>query len=50
MRVLLSSPHCYPADDGIENNPHPRPFPSGAPFVVHDLIARGLAELGHEVF
>ena len=28
----------------------PVPFPSGSAFHVHDLLARGLAEAGHEVF
>jgi glycosyltransferase involved in cell wall biosynthesis len=50
MRILLSSPHHYPADDGSDSSFQPRAFPSGAPFVVHDLLAKGLAELGHEVF
>lgn len=47
MRILLMSGHRYPADNG--KPAHPRPYPSGAPFVVHDLLARGLAQLGHEV-
>jgi glycosyltransferase involved in cell wall biosynthesis len=47
MRILLMSGHRYPADDGLSR--HPRPHPSGAPFVVHDLLARALAKLGHHV-
>jgi glycosyltransferase involved in cell wall biosynthesis len=41
------SGHRYPADDGRSRDP--RPHPSGAPFVVHDLLARALARLGHHV-
>lgn len=48
MRILLMSGHRYPADNGKSSDP--RPFPSGAPFVVHDLIAKGLARLGHDVY
>jgi len=48
MRILLMSEHRYPADDGTSR--HPRAFPSGAPFVVHDLLATALARLGHHVF
>ncbi|HEX8091554.1 MAG TPA: glycosyltransferase [Blastocatellia bacterium] len=29
---------------------HPKPVPSGSGFLIHDLLVRGLAELGHEVF
>ena len=49
MRVLLYARHRYPArrDDGT--GLEPRPHPSGAPAHVTDLIARGLAEEGHDV-
>lgn len=50
MRVLLASGHRYPGDDGRSSGRHPRATPSGAPEFVHDSLARGLAELGHEVF
>ena len=50
MRVLLSSEHRYPAFGEVGAGPHPRPYPSGSGFWIHDLIAKGLAELGHEVF
>src|SRR5262245_47473047 len=50
MRILLTSGHWYPADDGIGSGLHPKPFPSGSAFAVHDLIAKGLGELGHTVF
>ncbi|HVS83303.1 MAG TPA: glycosyltransferase [Pyrinomonadaceae bacterium] len=50
MRVLLSSTHRYPAFGEIGIGPHPKPFPSGSSFYIHDLLAQGLGELGHEVF
>src|SRR5713226_1509426 len=50
MRVLLSSTHRYPAFGEIGIGPDPKPFPSGSSFYIHDLLAQGLAELGHEVF
>ncbi|MEO8497379.1 MAG: glycosyltransferase [Planctomycetota bacterium] len=50
MRILLASNHRYPAyiDRGVGR--HARPNPSCGPGLVHDLLARGLAELGHTVF
>lgn len=50
MRVLLASNHRYPAERGDGAGLHVMSNPSGAPQRVHDLIARGLAELGHQVF
>ena len=50
MRVLLSSDHQYPAANGNGSGLHPKKFPSGSGYILHDLLARGLAELGHEVF
>ena len=50
MRILLSSEHRYPAFDEIGTGPHPRSYPSGSGFWIHDLLTKGLAELGHEVF
>lgn len=50
MRILLYSGHRYPADDCRGRGIAPRPEPSGAPQHIHDLIARGLGELGHDVF
>jgi glycosyltransferase involved in cell wall biosynthesis len=49
MRVLLYGRHRYPArrDDGT--GLMPRPQPSGAPAAIIDILARGLAEEGHEV-
>jgi glycosyltransferase involved in cell wall biosynthesis len=50
MRILLSSPHPYPALTGVSSGVQPKRFPSGSGYLVHDLIAKGLAELGHNVF
>jgi glycosyltransferase involved in cell wall biosynthesis len=50
MRVLLSSDHKYPALAAVGSGLHPKEFPSGSGYLVHDLLARGLAELGHDVF
>jgi glycosyltransferase involved in cell wall biosynthesis len=50
MRILLSSEHRYPAFGEVGSGQHPRSYPSGSGFWIHDLIAKGLAELGHEVF
>jgi len=50
MRILLSSEHRYPAFADVGAGLHPKPYPSGSGFWIHDLLAKGLAELGHEVF
>lgn len=50
MRILLSSNHPYPASRSSGSGTNPKEFPSGAGFVIHDLVAKGLAEAGHEVF
>lgn len=50
MRLLISSPHRYPALAEVGSGLHPKPFPSGSGFLMHDLLVKGLAELGHEVF
>lgn len=50
MRVLLSSEHRYPAFNEVGSGPHPMSFPSGSGFWIHDLIMKGLVEMGHEVF
>ncbi len=50
MRILLHSDHLYPSDNGLGTGRSLRYEPSGAPQHIHDLLARGLAELGHEVF
>lgn len=50
MRILLSSNHPYPASRSSGSGTKPKEFPSGAGFVIHDLVAKGMAEAGHEVF
>ena len=50
MRILLASDHEYPANDGIGSGLHPRALPSGSGYIVHDLLAKGLAESGQDVF
>jgi len=50
VRILLSSNHRYPAAGSSGSGTKPKEFPSGAGFVIHDLVAKGLAEAGHEVF
>jgi glycosyltransferase involved in cell wall biosynthesis len=42
--------HRYPAAGQSGAGMHPRTFPSGSGYHVQDLLARGLAEEGHEVF
>src|SRR5918996_1530449 len=50
MRILLSSDHEYPAADSNGSGLHPKKFPSGSGYILHDSLAKGLAELGHDVF
>jgi glycosyltransferase involved in cell wall biosynthesis len=50
MRILLSSNHRYPGSPKHSSGLEPMLWPSGSGFLIHDLIAKGLAELGHEVF
>ena len=50
MRLLLSSIHRYPASREVGMGRNPKLFPSGSAFSIHDLTAKGLAELGHDVF
>jgi glycosyltransferase involved in cell wall biosynthesis len=49
MHILLSSEHRYPAFGAVGSGLHPRMYPSGSGFWIHDLLAKGLGELGHEV-
>lgn len=49
MRILMDSNHRYPAYGAVGSGRHPREFPSGSGGHMQDLLARGLAELGHEV-
>lgn len=50
MRLLLPSTHKYPAFGAKGAGAHPKEFPSGSAFYLHDMLVKGLAELGHEVF
>src|SRR5689334_6198152 len=50
MRVLHSSTHRYPAFTEVGSGLRPKAFPSGSGYLIHDLMVRGVAELGHEVF
>ena len=50
MRILLASDHRYPAFGTIGSGLHPRTYPSGSGYWIHDMLVKGLAELGHEVF
>lgn len=50
LRILLLADHRYPAFGGEGCGLQPREFPSGSAYHLHDLLARGLAEEGHEVF
>jgi glycosyltransferase involved in cell wall biosynthesis len=50
MRILLVSHHRYPAAEETGQGLHPKEYPSGSGYHLHDLLAQGLAEAGHEVF
>jgi glycosyltransferase involved in cell wall biosynthesis len=50
MRILLASGHRYPANSNRSIGLKASPNPSRAPQIVHDLLAKGLGELGHTVF
>ncbi len=50
MRILLAATHDYPAHESEGSGLRPKEFPSGSGAAMHDLIARGLAELGQDVF
>jgi len=50
MRILLSSEHRYPAFGAVGSGLHPRTYPSGSGYWIHDMLMKGLTELGHEVF
>jgi glycosyltransferase involved in cell wall biosynthesis len=49
MRILLWSNHQYGSYSGNGVGRHPRVFTSGSGHYLHDALAKGLAELGHEV-
>jgi glycosyltransferase involved in cell wall biosynthesis len=50
MRILLAAKHDYPARESVGSGLRPKRFPSGSGGATHDLIAKGLAALGHDVF
>jgi glycosyltransferase involved in cell wall biosynthesis len=50
MQVLLSSSHCFPARRAEGAGLNTTLYPSGSAYMTHDLLAKGLAELGHKVF
>jgi glycosyltransferase involved in cell wall biosynthesis len=50
MRVFLWSNHKYPVGGIVEGGRAASVGVKGGSYVVHDLLAKGLAELGHEVF
>jgi glycosyltransferase involved in cell wall biosynthesis len=50
MRILLAAPHRYPAFDQHGSGREPKAYPSGSGYHLHDLLAKGLAEQGHDVF
>jgi len=50
MRILLVAYHRYPAYELCGSGAHPRDYPSGSAYHLHDLLSQGLAEEGHDVF
>src|SRR5271163_2167049 len=50
MRILLASPHRFPVYGKNSSGLHPKEYPSGSGYHLHDLLAKGLAEEGHDVF
>src|SRR5262245_23861268 len=50
MRVLLKSNHRYPAGGRVSSGCQPKALPSGSGQRMNDLLAKGLSELGHDVF
>ncbi|MEN3371008.1 MAG: hypothetical protein V7609_3151 [Verrucomicrobiota bacterium] len=50
MRILLWSNQPYGSAFTHGSGRAPREMPSGSGHFVHDTLAKGLAELGHEVF
>jgi glycosyltransferase involved in cell wall biosynthesis len=49
MKIMLAAKHRYPAG-GVGCGCRVNPRATGGASLVHDTLARGLAELGHEVF
>ena len=50
MKILMSCRHNYPAYKPIGTGMHVSELPSGSGMHIHDLLVKGLAELGHEVY
>jgi glycosyltransferase involved in cell wall biosynthesis len=50
MRILIASNHRYPCFRSVGSGLQPTEFPSGSGGHIQDLLARGLSELGHQVF
>ena len=50
MKILLSSSHRYPAGGIAGTGLAANPRTTGGAAFVHDNLAKGLAELGHEVY
>lgn len=50
MRILITSNHRYPSFRPVGSGLQPTDFPSGSGGHIQDLLARGLSELGHQVF
>jgi len=50
MRILIASNHRYPCFRPAGAGLQPTEFSSGSGGHIQDLLARGLAELGHQVF
>jgi len=49
MKILLWSNHRHGSYSGNGVGRHPREFTSGSGHYIHDALAKGLAELSHEV-
>jgi glycosyltransferase involved in cell wall biosynthesis len=50
MRILIASNHRYPSYRPVGSGLQPTEFPSGSGGHIQDLLARGLTELGHQIF
>jgi glycosyltransferase involved in cell wall biosynthesis len=50
MRILLWANHIYPAGGTVSTGLEPNPRATGGGSVIHDTLAKGLAQLGHKVF
>lgn len=50
MRILLASTHRYPAEINCSSGLATHSDPSRAPYILCDLLAKGMGELGHTVY